>query len=737
MFMKYRKSTLIIVFSSFLLVGFAQHKPCLYTLLHDFKRMPAEDPWNKFINDYNRLKTYSWYNTETSNASYEISDGCLEIFSKDHEPSNSSWYHFFIDYNFSSDSIWITGEWKCENGKAIVTLQQGDSIFANSKICDSESWTKFHLKIPYDHSGTYPLIAFDFNLASGGEAKVRDLRMSNDGMDVPSDIVNSETLPVKQLHLNRPFSSKYIQRLNRLCLVWGIMKYYHPDSRELAIDWNKELFAMLAYVNEPDFEKKLDKYICGYHIFPTGREKSQDEIISRLKLPWLKKNTLGKKIYNYLHKILDTDLSNYESQNVTHLATQAEEKVTFFINEPIYEKANIEDVGHRLFSLFRFWNMIYYFHPYMQTKEDYWLKLLPKYIRLFAGSCNRFEYEDAVYQICSELKDSHTRVYGLEYNIEACRMWDGFFFPMSVDRFGRSVFVTDISKEESELTGFNKGDEILAVNGVKIKYRIASKAKYNTYPAQADPYGGCYITFNDTTVEYRIRRNEKICKLKIGPDVISKVWQLPRKSQVSRHSGALSNNIYYMNVGTATDKTLEQQLKDAIKYESVIFDLRIYPQAERKLAERLLADYILGKTPENFYTSYVDLYQPGIMRKNSIPVFDKTISGQVAFAGKIAILNNRNTISQGELLTSLLREHPRSVVVGQPSAGVMTPVVYYPFICGVGTRFTTGELYNESKGIRKSANTHVDIPVHPSEQTTCFEGDAILYKAFEYLINNK
>ena len=72
-------------------------------------------------------------------------------------------------------------------------------------------------------------------------------------------------------------------------------------------------------------------------------------------------------------------------------------------------------------------------------------------------------------------------------------------------------------------------------------------------------------------------------------------------------------------------------------------------------------------------------------------------------------------------------------MIGYPTAGVMTPITWYPFISGIGARFTSGELYKNDKGMTVLAHSNVDIPVIPTDQVEHFSGDDVLMTAFNYL----
>ncbi len=712
--------------------SFAQQKQSLYPFLHDFCQPPSCATENDYLQKYYGMLRANWH-FDFSNACYEVSDGCLTIRSCDEREAKGILYHWFTDYIFSSDSLRLSGEWLCRGGKAIATVKQGDNNVSNDSVRCIDKWQEFNLVIPYHYPEVCPLIAIDYDLAADGEFKLRNLRLSDNESEEETDTVMMESLPNDRLTVKSPLSKEIIRRLTKMCRVWGLMKYYYPSSRNLDIDWNKELFAMYRYVYDKDFDNKFEKHIYSYPLFPAGKKITTDEIIYGLHLQWINKRELSENLCCYLQKVLEIDLSEKEPMNVGYLTGQLEEKVTGFINEPAYLNATAEDVGHRLFSLFRFWNMIYYFHPYMRTMEKQWLNLLPEYIKLFALANSRLEYDDAVYRLCCELKDGHTRVYGLENNIESMRLWGGYYLNMSVVRVGNSVYVSDITPEVREITGFCKGDEILSVNGVSIKKIMASKAEYNTCPAMADQYGINYLCFNTDSVVYGIRRNDIKQKIIIKTETIYQSWAQPQKQKTIFNSCDLSDDIYYFNVGAATEDNCEDLIREATGYKSIIFDLRQYPRVERIRLERLLCEYILGKNPSYFHSSYVDMHSPGIFRMSSSSCFNNKIDEKRCYPGKIAILNDCHTISEGEVLTSLLKEHPNSVVIGYPTAGVMTPITWYPFISGIGARFTSGELYKNDKGMAVSAHSNVDIPVIPTDQVEHFSGDDVLMTAFNYL----
>lgn len=52
-----------------------------------------------------------------------------------------------------------------------------------------------------------------------------------------------------------------VRNLNKLCKVWGFVKYYHPKVISSSVNWNFELFRIIPKVIETKDSREVDKVL--------------------------------------------------------------------------------------------------------------------------------------------------------------------------------------------------------------------------------------------------------------------------------------------------------------------------------------------------------------------------------------------------------------------------------------------------------------------------------------------
>ena len=130
--------------------------------------------------------------------------------------------------------------------------------------------------------------------------------------------------------------------------------------------------------------------------------------------------------------------------------------------------------------------------------------------------------------------------------------------------------------------------------------------------------------------------------------------------------------IYYINAGLLKNGEIEKIMKKWWNTKGLIVDFRNYPSIPivYKLAEYLIpaekeffrVSIPNRAVPGEFY--YVDPFVSGKPKGINNEILDDEV-----YKGRLVILIDEHTISQGETTTMSLRNTPNSIVLGRPSAG--------------------------------------------------------------------
>ena len=121
----------------------------------------------------------------------------------------------------------------------------------------------------------------------------------------------------------------------------------------------------------------------------------------------------------------------------------------------------------RLLALFRFWNVMQYFHAYQELLDQPWDRTLTDFIPLFEADRNAQDYAITVAKMVARIQDSHGGVQSkvLEEYIGTSRP------PLEVRSVEGQTVVTRVLDNPAAKSAITVGDVILAVDGESIDAR--------------------------------------------------------------------------------------------------------------------------------------------------------------------------------------------------------------------------------------------------------------------------
>lgn len=84
-----------------------------------------------------------------------------------------------------------------------------------------------------------------------------------------------------------------------------------------------------------------------------------------------------------------------------------EYRVPYFPYEKSYEDMDYADMKYRLLGLFRFWNAVEYYYPYLDILDDNWNIMLKKHIPMMVEETDKQSYELAIASLSIKMHDAH------------------------------------------------------------------------------------------------------------------------------------------------------------------------------------------------------------------------------------------------------------------------------------------------------------------------------------------
>ncbi len=617
------------------------------------------------------------------------------------EQANSVAYILYQINSLNVDKGFLTlsGEIRTNNNEVqIQTMQDSVAVCTFGK---STEWKCFKLTNVYENCERFHKKDFDIAIQFMGAdtLELRNLSLQFNGEDLdkicplPKANMDNEFDLSSHFSFKAPLTKVQTECLRTLCLVWGYLKYNHSNVMEGDYDWNYELFRFLPLIYTTENYKQfchnvLVKLPANISQKTTPKALDADVVIASLQFEWMA--DLPKSLRRYISAVNNTGKYNYA---VSYMTAHPGECVVKFNNETTYPQITYKDDGYRLLCLFRFWNMIYYFHPYMYLKEQEWLNLLPRYIEAFCSMKTELEFEDTLVKLVSELKDSHSEFYALKSRLLSTRgngPWGDMYLPMNVKLRNNKLIITSFMSDKMKDTGLQIGDEIISINGNSVSEIYKKKSVYSpVFNPNSDPYAMAYQSFNGNDVNIEIIRDKKKYNINIQ-DVLSIWGSNSPTNNVYKITHKDYNGVYYVDLSAFSGNDLNELLSKLHTYKKIIFDCRGYRYDESIAA--VLSQFLYDKPLSPFYTSYIDIASPGMVLKNQrLPIYGKNNTN--SYQGKVYALVDGDTMSFSEWLACIIKKHPNGYICGSPTAGVLGRVAPIPLMSGISTCITGYGVY--------------------------------------------
>ncbi|MGA2296124.1 MAG: peptidase S41, partial [FCB group bacterium] len=311
--------------------------------------------------------------------------------------------------------------------------------------------------------------------------------------------------------------------LSLLGMVWGFLKYYHPNIAKGDYNWDYELFRILPKFlqskNNVDRDNILVNWVKSLGITePDNEKKDTTEKKAEIKLNpdlyWIEHINLSADIVYVLTNVKNAKRN--DKQYYVALGLRAGNPI--FKNEKGFTDMKYPDAGFRLLSLYRYWNIIQYYYPYKNLIEEDWKGVLKELIPTFINAKNEIEYKLAVLELMARVHDTHSNILGQD---EALTKYRGANVAAVQIKFveNKVVVIDYYDNDLGSKTGLHPGDVITKLNGRTIKQILDEKLKYtpaSNYPTQLRDIAKLMLQTNDSTMSIEFIRNGKTQSLVIN-----------------------------------------------------------------------------------------------------------------------------------------------------------------------------------------------------------------------------
>ncbi len=712
----------------------------------------AQSPNSKFNLDFeqNNLNNnlpdnwIKWGNYEIKKDMVIFYSGkCSALIVSDKEGSSFGSIAYKIPANYNGNKILLTGYMKIEkveNGFAGLLLRV-DSIghplaFDNmekQKIAGTKDWTKYSITLPYPKGADNIYVA---GILSGkGKAWFDHLTLTIDGKDVQTFQKAEKT--VSKFPMDKEFDNgsnfrlnavnkKEIEKLYKLCKIWGFLKYHHPKIAKGEVNWDDELFRMLPKIYSQDFESEILKSIKALgSITKMGKEKV---IAATIKIQpntrWISDDSfLKKELSQELTKI---DQSRREQSNY-YISFAPVIRNPIFQNENLYPGMKWEDTGYRLLALFRYWNMIEYFFPYKNLIEEGWDEVLKEYIPKMVACHDELAYKLTILSLIGEIHDTHANMGQQDKSLND--FFGNKIVPLEVKFAENKVVIVKKSDLLSSNLHINVGDIITEINGIKIEKIVAEKINYcpaSNYTTKLRDVSKRLLRTNANSVVLTLE-NPTITYTETVNTVRSTAVRF-QDAEVASHS-EIGKKIGYIYPGTLKEGEIDEIMKSFRDKKGIVIDLRCYPS---DFIVFRLGKYLMPEPTEFAKFTTTSLKTPGLFTfLEPLKVGEKNPD---YYKGKVVILIDEKTQSQAEYTTMALRVAPKATVIGSTTAGADGDVSSISLPGNIRTMISGKGVYYPNGSETQRIGIVPDIEIKPTIARIREGKDEVLDKAIE-LIN--
>jgi C-terminal processing protease CtpA/Prc len=646
--------------------------------------------------------------------------------------------------NYSGKQITLSGFIKTEDvsqGYAGLWMRIDPQIaFDNMHdrgVKGTNDWTKVEIKLKLKPSATKRIVIGAL-LVGKGKMWIDDLKVDIDGTDISSaDLYVSEKFPADNDHefdngsgfeLAAP-TSVQIKNLYHLGLIWGYLKYYHPEVAKGKYNWDYELFRILPLIVHADeaqcdglFIKWIDT-LGKFNSLPVETFKKEDvKLYPDLK--WIDSSGFS---FELRKQLINVRYARRENDNYYVRINEGVGNANFSA-EKDYDNIVFPDDGYRLLALYRYWNIVQYYFPYKNLIDEKWGSVLQEFIPKVLQANNEQEYVKTIIELFTRVNDSHAV---LRTNKYSDKIFGNKYGPVEIKFIEDVPVITKIypaaNIPDSALV---LGDEIWTIDGIRINKVIDSRRKFvsgSNEPTRLRNIARNLLRTDKDSITLGIARGYEVKKITLPTYAYNEI----RINDQDTCFKMLNDSIAYLNNGSVKIKYLTEiwdRLKDT---KGLIIDIRNYPS---DFVIYDLADYLVPRATPFVRFTHASITDPGLFEMDSPFTVGKR--NKDYYKGKVIIIVNEITQSSAEFHAMAYKVAPNAKIIGSTTAGADGNVTEINLPGGISTMITGIGVYYPDGGETQRVGIVPDIVVKPTINGIRSGKDELLEKAIE-LINSK
>ena len=536
---------------------------------------------------------------------------------------------------------------------------------------------------------------------------------------------------------NKAEYTQEVQNLEKLCLVWGYTKYTHPVFLTGEKDWDEELLKLIPTVSEAKKEEVNDilhEWFVSlgeidYGISRPASKPVESEAIVQADTGWILDET-------YLGAELSADMQNLGpvpkiDRSRAPVKFNTGQGVPNFKMENTYATCSYQTEEERLLGLFRVWNAIEYYFPYIDIMDESWHDLLREFIPKMLQASDLQSLELTIYELTAHLHDGHTILINSQTLND---VFGKYVAPVNMLRTKEGQWVVSDLFWDCPL---QVGDVILKLDGTDIKEVEENRKKYISVPNDEkllNRLGTYLLRSQDEEMEITVLRDEKEQTYTVKGTTQYKYFA--RTIETSHE--ILDGNIGLINPGALpkgnTGTVVQQIMNDLRDTDGLIVDLRQYPSDTNM--HTFLSMYLQRAGTVYNIMTVPSQSVPGTFTKQKM--VSMGVTPAIFYYEKlVVVLMDELSVSNSEFSIMDLRTGDHVVVLGNNSLGTDGDITELPLPNGNILWFTSCSVYTPEMGQTQRIGLTPDIEVYPTVEGIKEGRDEMLEAAVEYIQEQK
>lgn len=529
-------------------------------------------------------------------------------------------------------------------------------------------------------------------------------------------------------------SEVQVENLAKLCKVWGYVKYTHPVFLLGEKDWDEELLKLIPAVSEADSDEVngiLHEWVDSLgevdygtlNRVPLWAAAKEEEISVQADTSWISADYLGEELTQQLSQL--GPVPNIDRSKAPVQFNQ--EGVPDFQSEKTDPNCSYQKEEERLLGLFRVWNVIEYYFPYIDVMDESWHDLLDEFIPKIVEENDRQGFELVLLEMTAHLHDLHT---GIVIQNTLQDFWGEYLAPVNLIRTKEGEWIVCKVFGNCPL---QVGDVILGLDGTEVKKIEKNREKYLSVPNEKKLYQGMALYLlrsKSNTMDITILRNEKEETYTVtGTKQYTNLsWKEEKSHEI------LEKNIGVINPSSIpegdTESVVSQIMNDLCNTNGLIIDLRQYPSDPNM--HMFLSMYLQKKGTVYSVMTIPSQSVPGTFINRKISSIG-VATGAFYYEKPVVLLMDERSMSSSEFSIMHLRTGDHVVVIGSSSAGVDGNVTELPLPNGNHLRFTSFGVYTPEMGQTQRVGLAPDIEVYPTIEGIKQGRDELMEAAIAYI----